>query len=735
MKSVSFLFCIHNHQPVGNFAHVFHEGFTRCYDPFLAILEKHPGIKTTLHFSGPLLEWLEAEQPEFLQRIRNLVKRGQVELLGGGFYEPIFSILRERDARGQIQMMTDFLQEKCAVSPKGIWLAERVWEPALPRLIAQSGLSYTLLDSTHFLYAGLSPEQIHGYYVTEKDGFPLSLFPIDMTLRYTIPFQQPEKTIEYLLYRASDGEGVAVTYGDDGEKFGMWPGTYSCVYENGWLESFFTLLEKNQKNIRMETFSEYLHSHRPQGRIYLPTLSYEEMMEWALPADAIVRYEEMNDTLRNLQLKDKYTAFIRGGYWNNFLVKYPESNLMHKKMLLVSEQLEQWENTAKKRTRNGTAAARRELYRGQCNCAYWHGLFGGIYLNYLRHAIYEHLITAEKIIDSSAHSKGPWVSYRVFDLDRDLSDEVLISGSSFNAYFAPHYGGSLFELDFKPRSFNLSNIMSRKMEAYHRKLKLPESPGSTPHEGEQPLSIHHISKIKTKGVQDNLFYDWFRRNSFLDHFLGEMTTLENFSRCQYTERGDFINQPYQVEQIKKLGSRPAVSMILSRNGFVWEQDGQVPIMVRKHFVCNDESREIEASYSIKNAGNRPVALWFGVEFNFTLLAGNDPLRYYLFPAQGERWALNSSGPVMQVEQFEMKDEWTGLGLKLHLSPAAAVWRFPLETVSQSEDGLEKTYQGSSLLTHWKITLNQNQEKNFSITLRLYEFPGKAPGSNEDADVH
>ncbi len=218
MKSVSFLFCIHNHQPVGNFAHVFHEGFTRCYDPFLAILEKHPGIKTTLHFSGPLLEWLEAEQPEFLQRIRNLVKRGQVELLGGGFYEPIFSILRERDAQGQIQMMTDFLQEKCAVSPKGIWLAERVWEPALPRLIAQSGLSYTLLDSTHFLYAGLSPEQIHGYYVTEKDGFPLSLFPIDMTLRYTIPFQQPEKTIEYLLYRASDGEGVAVTYGDDGEK-------------------------------------------------------------------------------------------------------------------------------------------------------------------------------------------------------------------------------------------------------------------------------------------------------------------------------------------------------------------------------------------------------------------------------------------------------------------------------------------------------------------------------------
>src|SRR5210317_706238 len=106
----------------------------------------------------------------------------------------------------------------------------------------------------------------------------------------------------------------------------MWPGTYFWVYEKGWLEAFFCELEKNRAMIEMNTFSEYLSISQPEGRIYLPTVSYEEMMAWALPSDAVIRYEDMEEKLKDLDLKDKYRPFIRGGYWNNFLVKYPESN-------------------------------------------------------------------------------------------------------------------------------------------------------------------------------------------------------------------------------------------------------------------------------------------------------------------------------------------------------------------------------------------------------------------------
>jgi alpha-mannosidase len=42
-----------------------------------------------LHYSGVLLEWLEERHPEFFDQLRELCGRGQVELLGGGYYEPI----------------------------------------------------------------------------------------------------------------------------------------------------------------------------------------------------------------------------------------------------------------------------------------------------------------------------------------------------------------------------------------------------------------------------------------------------------------------------------------------------------------------------------------------------------------------------------------------------------------------------------------------------------------------
>lgn len=694
--------------------------------PFILLLEKHPMIKTTLHFSGSLLEWIESEEPDFLERIQQLVESRQIEIMSGGFYEPIFSVIREPDALGQIKMMNDFIREKFRTTPRGAWLAERVWDPVLPRLISDGGLSYTLLDSTHFLHTGLSPEQIRGYYVTEREGKTLAIFPIDMKLRYTIPFEPPEKTIEYLRYIASDMEDIAVTYGDDGEKFGMWPGTYSWVYEKGWLEAFFAELEKNQDMIKMSTFSEYLDSHPPEGRIYLPCLSYEEMMEWALPAEAVARYEDMMENLQNLQLKDKYSSFVRGGYWNNFLVKYPESNLMHKKMLMISERLETWQNNMKGSNENGLIdSARRELYKGQCNCPYWHGLFGGIYLNYLRHAVYEHLINAEKIIDSSSNGDNPWIDYKVIDFKKDLSSDILISGKNLNAYFSLKDGGGLFELDFKPCSFNLSNTLTRRMEGYHRKLKLEDKVMGSQEDNGKAVSIHNILKVKEKGLQNQLIYDWYQRYSFIDHFLREDTTFEAFSMSRYPEIGNFVNTPYVLEKTEKDVAKSTVSFVLKKEGFVFRDDQQLPVSVEKSFSVNDSLMEIESAYSVRNRSKQDFDLWFGVEFSFTLLAGEDLLRYYHFPVNnGKKLFMNSKGDFLSIPAFEMKDEWDGFGLKFTMSPEAGVWMFPLETVSQSEEGLERTYQGSTLLIHWKAPFGHGDEQKRSIKLTLYRLPGE-----------
>ena len=89
---------------------------------------------------------------------------------------------------------------------------------------------------------------------------------------------------------------------------------------------------------------------------------------------------------------DDVSLFVRGGFWRNFMIKYPEINVMHKKMLRVSEKLSNAKNTDRLDLANDA------LWAGQCNCPYWHGVFGGLYLAHLRHAIFSNLIMAEKIL-------------------------------------------------------------------------------------------------------------------------------------------------------------------------------------------------------------------------------------------------------------------------------------------------------------------------------------------------
>jgi 4-alpha-glucanotransferase len=721
MKKVYFLFCIHNHQPVGNLDHLFRDAFTKAYIPLLDHLERHPLIRVCLHYSGTLLEWITAHAPEILGRLRLLIERNQVELLSGGFYEPIFMALRDPDITGQITMMNTFLERYLGCKPRGIWLAERVWDPVLPRLIADAGLSYTLLDSTHLLHAGVPAEQIHGYYMTERNGSPLAIFPINRQLRYSIPFKPPGETIASLRYMAGAERPIAVTYGDDGEKFGLWPGTAKSVYEDGWLEQFFTALEENSEMIQMTTFSEYLDAAPATGSIYLPSLSYDELMEWALPADAVVRFEDMLHTLEDSRMKEQYRSFIHGGCWSNFLVKYPEANHMHKKMLRVSKRLESLQPAASADTQAHLAGAQVELYQAQCNCAYWHGIFGGVYLNYLRHAVYEHLINAENLLDRVApHGPG----CEAFDFRCDGTRMLRCDSPGLSALFAPDEGGALVELDVKPRSFNITNTLSRRMESYHRFLKRENINGAKALSA-QSMATGLIPAETIAALQSKIAYDWYRRYSFMDHFLGSTTTLESFSQSQYPELGDFVQAPYAVAQTDCDPAGKNACITLARDGFITHNATEYPIRITKRFTMDYCDMRLDVAYTLHNMSGQALELWFGTELNLTLLAGDDRLRYYRFAGFPDRELLmNTRAAFGNIEAFSMVDEWSGMEVRLGAQPATGVWVLPLETVARSENGCGCSYQHSTLLLHRKVRLEPQEHLTQSFQLFVALFKGK-----------
>jgi len=713
MNKLKFLFGIHNHQPLGNFDHVFEELYGQCYQPYFEVLQKFPKLKTTAHFSGCLLEWLKAHRPEYLEMIRGLVQSGQLELLSGGFYEPILSSLPEEDAIGQIRMMNDFLEAEFGCRPQGLWLTERIWSPHLPKIIAQAGIRYTIVDDTHFYYAGLEERQMNGYYLTETEGFSLAVFPISKTLRYSIPFDLPEVTLDHLRRYREEWGFDAVTYADDGEKFGGWPETHQWVYEEKYLHKLFTALEEQSDWLETMTFGEYVDQHPPTGRIYLPMASYEEMMEWSLPYEAGLRFREFKEKLKSAEVDEEVVSeFLRGGQWDNFLTKYEESNHLHKRMLVAGEKVKQLPPGQQE-----SSGALRALYRSQCNCAYWHGLFGGLYLNYLRHALYSQLIAAENSADDLLFGTDRGLRVETVDFNKDGFDEVVVSNRQISAFIAPARGGALMELDYRPACFNLSNVLRRRPEVYHQDIldaRTRDEPG-----GDQPHSIHNRIQLKEEGLQDKLIYDRLDRYSFMDHCLAPASTFEEFKSGAQEALVSFAGQPYQCQRGEEPVDPHAPFELRLKRESAESESGENNLAVEKTYRFDPNKAALEVSYTLHNKDEKPLDFIWMVEHNFTLLAGDAADRNYLLnEGELEDSRLVSAGVLPDIQILGMRDECFGFEVQLKYSPAVELWRFPVETVSQSEEGFESVYQGSCIAGCWRVRLEPGQSRQLQAGLAV-----------------
>jgi alpha-amylase len=713
MAKLKFLFGIHNHQPLGNFDHVFEELYGQCYQPYVEVLQQFPQLKTTAHFSGCLLEWLKAHRPEYLEMIRGLVNSGQLELLSGGFYEPILSSLPEEDAIGQIRMMNDFLAAEFGCRPQGLWLTERIWSPHLPKILAQADIRYTIVDDTHFYYAGLEERQMHGYYLTETEGFSVGVFPISKTLRYSIPFDLPEVTVQHLRRYRDEWGFDAVTYADDGEKFGGWPETHQWVYKEKYLHNFFAALAGQSDWLETMTFGEYLEQHPPVGRVYLPMASYEEMMEWSLPYEAGLDFQNLKKELQATDIDEaRVRVFLRGGQWDNFLTKYEESNHLHKRMLVAGNKVKQLSPEQLE-----TSGALRSLYRSQCNCAYWHGLFGGLYLNYLRHALYAQLIAAENSTDDLLLGPDRGLNVEAVDFNRDGFEEVIVSNLEMNAYVAPARGGALMELDYRPACFNLSNVMRRRPEVYHQDIL--EAPAKDESGEDQPQSIHNRVRLKEEGLQEKLVYDRWDRYSFMDRCLASDTSWEQFRSNRYHELLSFASQPYQWQR----GGDPVdpqapFTLRLKREG-LGSLPGEFRLDVEKTYTFDPEKAGLEVGYTLQNQGSKPLEFIWVVEHNFTLLAGDALDRTYVLPGGGlDDSRMASAGVLSGIKSLGMRDGYFGFELQLKYSPAVELWRFPVETVSQSEEGFESVYQGSCIAGCWRMQLEPGQSRQLQAGLEV-----------------
>jgi len=600
VSPLRFCFVLHIHQPVGNFDHVFREHADDVYTPFFDFLEERELWPIGLHVSGPLLEWMGDHAVEVHDRIGRLVTDGRIELLSAGWYEPILAALPRADRAEQLGWMRDEVEQRFGVTPTGLWLTERVWEPDLPADLAEAGIEYVLIDDHLARRAGVPDERLQQPLRTEADGRYVDLLTIDEGLRYLIPFRPADEIAAELRTRQARGEQLALI-GDDGEKFGGWPRTREWLYEGGWLEAFGDRMDelRNDGVVRWVTPAQARAEIASTGPVYLPTGSYPEMEEWAL-----------------------------GGHWKGFLARYPESNRMHKRMLALS---------ALSRERGDPPEVRRAIGRAQCNDAYWHGVFGGLYMKHLREGVRRQMMTAEVLLRS-----GEALDWTRLDVDGDGRDEWWAHGARVSAWITED--GSVTDLLWLDSRTDVVDVLTRYREAYHDEAL--RRGGDIDHpEGAAP-SIHDIEESATLDALPP--EDAHTRHLVRERILPADQTLEAYAQA------DFVAGVTTLAW--NTGDAPAVGAGARGARLTWSfRSAPVASTTKRITVHEDGSLDHEWSW---DADTFPSDAFFSPEVSL------------------------------------------GADVDLSFEAEAEVWRYPIITTSKCPDGFEEIEQGTSITPRW-----------------------------------
>jgi hypothetical protein len=260
------------------------------------------------------------------------------------------------------------------------------------------------VDDYHFLCAGESGRiELDGFFTTDEDGRRLDLFPISEALRYRLPFSPAGESVGLARRSGRPGPRRRDLFRRHREIRHL-ARNLRMGLRKGWLTQFVEGVLASPKLIRTETYADFhARANATRGIVYLPTTSYSEMNEWTLPAPQPRSTRICWPAKRPPGAGDRTSPFLRGGIWRNFLSRYPEANWMHKRMLgavgAASPHCRLEQRTP------GTAAEL--LHRAQANDAYWHGLFGGLYLPHLRRAVWNNLLKLEAALDAAGALAAP----------------------------------------------------------------------------------------------------------------------------------------------------------------------------------------------------------------------------------------------------------------------------------------------------------------------------------------
>ena len=411
----------YNHLSPGSSDKAFEEVYQTSWRPFLSVLYKFPTISSVNFYSGTVLSWIETKHPEFLMLMEEMVDRKQVELLGGGFYSPLFPIIPNADKIGQVELLTTYIRKTFGKRPSGGWIYEYAWDSSIPSIFKNSGLSYTFLPERALSQLSLDPWSSE-IALTEDQRKVIAVFPI-FDLNEMPGGPEPfEKALAKIDREKPDRKVIPIMMNGN---------SASTAWKSSEFESPDVMFERTfawfQKNcLEYETTSaqQAIKGLKPGRLVYFGAVSSKQFQGIAVDA-AETRVDEAGPIVPQLHAKQLVAD-------NSVSAKLNvKMNYVYTLIAVLRG------DKARKK------AAQENLWQAQSGDCYWESDGGGVRRPEIRVSAFSALIDAEKTTRLHANAGS---SFILDDIDCDGEKELIYQAADYNSYLHLR-GGCVFELD------------------------------------------------------------------------------------------------------------------------------------------------------------------------------------------------------------------------------------------------------------------------------------------------
>jgi len=428
VRKIQLILGSHAHVPYGSNNAEFEDVYMNLMKPFVTSLYRYPGIQAVLHYSGVLLHWVERSHPELFMLINDMVARRQAEILGGGFYEPMFPVIPLQDKIGQIELLTTYIRKQFGKRPQGCWIPGFVWEQGMVSPLASCGMGFTFLGRRQFALAGGNDAPC----ICEDQGKIIIVFPVSQSI-------QEDLTKKNLLPILKNGN---IIHNEDREQ----------------IVSIFPA----KLNVGPDQSVDWAW-----GNFFDELSNCESFVETVNPGKLLKTLKGIQKLCIPDSTRDENSVPPR-----RFIIVNPEAGGIYSKMIFTNVLINQLRGDKSRKL-----SAHEEVWKAQ-SCDLFCSTGQRLRSHMIRNAAYASLLRAEQV----TREKGKFAPSLVpFDFNMDGIEEWLFQDAKINCY-VQSVGGGIFELDYQPKAWNYLDTCGGRAAFADRLLPKTTSVESTGHD-------------------------------------------------------------------------------------------------------------------------------------------------------------------------------------------------------------------------------------------------------------